>query len=66
MAERLKAAVLKTVVGKLTVGSNPTSSAFKLAEDNSSAGNGSIAQLVEHRAFNPLVAGSNPAGLTNM
>ena len=27
---------------------------------------GTIAQLVEHRTFNPLVQGSNPCGPTNL
>jgi antitoxin component of MazEF toxin-antitoxin module len=54
MAERTKALVLKTSVGRPTVGSNPTPSATE----------GALAQLGEHLPCKQEVAGSIPAGST--
>ena len=52
VAEWFKAMVLKTIVLRSTVGSNPTPSAIK----NDSG----VAQLAEQTAVNRLVIGSNP------
>ena len=59
MAERLKAAVLKTEGPKGSVGSNPTSSATYLDY-------AAIAQLVERLTCNEDVRGSIPRGGTKI